>query len=283
MPHARKAGFAAVLTAATFLLGGYVLPDQEARAGASLFRDVVTLVTTRYVDTLDVSDVYERAAEGLVDRLEDPYADLFSPEEMEEFTVAYEGHYAGVGMLIETQEGATIVRRVFPNTPAERTGVQMGDRIVQVDGRAVRRLAAGEGVERAQGRAGDGGGGRVRPLRCEPAHRDADDPRRGADPRRAVRHGGGRRHRLHPAPPVQRDSGRRGRGGRRRAGPRGRGGARPRPAGQRRRHRGPGGDIAGTLPPGRHGDRPTVGAWADDTEYREPGRRRWRRTSRWSC
>ena len=136
MQHARKAGFAAVLTAA-FILGGYVIPDQEQQAGPNLFRDVLTLVSTRYVDTLDVSDVYERAAEGLVDRLEDPYADLFSPEDMEEFTVAYEGHYAGVGMLIETQDGATIVRRVFPNTPAERTGVQMGDRIVAVSGESV--------------------------------------------------------------------------------------------------------------------------------------------------
>lgn len=136
MQPLRKAGFAAVLTAA-FLLGGFILPDQSERAGADLFRDVLTLVSTRYIDTLDVSDVYERAAEGLVDRLEDPYADLFSPEELEEFTVAYEGHYAGVGMLIEMQEGSTIVRRVFPNTPAERNGVQSGDRIVAVDGERV--------------------------------------------------------------------------------------------------------------------------------------------------
>ncbi len=137
MQHARKAGLVAVL-AATFMLGGYVLPDAEQQAGPNLFRDVLTLVTTRYVDTLDVSEVYQRAAEGLVDRLEDPYADLFSPEDMEEFTVAYEGHYAGVGMLIEIQNDAPVVRRVFPNTPAERTGVQMGDRIVAVDGEAVR-------------------------------------------------------------------------------------------------------------------------------------------------
>ncbi len=136
MQHVRKAGLAAVL-AATFLLGGYVLPDQDTQTGPELFRDVLTLVTTRYVDTLDVSDVYERAAVGLVDRLEDPYADLFSPEDMEEFTVAYEGHYAGVGMLIETQEGTPVVRRVFPSTPAERTGVQMGDRIMAVSGEAV--------------------------------------------------------------------------------------------------------------------------------------------------
>jgi carboxyl-terminal processing protease len=136
MQHARKAGFAAVLAAA-FMLGGFVLPDPEDQKGPELFRDVLTLVTTRYVDTLEVSDVYERAAEGLVDHLDDPYAVLFSPEELEDFTVAYEGHYAGVGMLIETQQGTTIVRRVFPNTPAERVGVQAGDRIVAVDGESV--------------------------------------------------------------------------------------------------------------------------------------------------
>ena len=136
MQHLRKAGFVAVLVG-TFVLGGFILPDADDQSGAELFRDVLTLVSTRYVDTLDVSEVYERAAEGLVERLEDPYAALFSPEDLEEFTVAYEGHYAGVGMLIESQQGLAVVRRVFPNTPAERIGVQVGDRVLAVDGEVV--------------------------------------------------------------------------------------------------------------------------------------------------
>lgn len=136
MPHARKAALAVALVAA-FLLGGFIVPSQEDRAGPELFSDVLTLVSTRYIDTLDISEVYERAAEGLVQRLEDPYAALFSPEQIEAFTVAYEGHYAGVGMLIEAQERGAVVRRVFPNTPAERVGAQAGDRVVAVDGQNV--------------------------------------------------------------------------------------------------------------------------------------------------
>ncbi|MFO7895074.1 MAG: S41 family peptidase [Longimicrobiales bacterium] len=134
--YLRKAGFAAVLAAA-FLLGGFMLPDRQEQAGPDLFRDVLTLVSTRYIDTMDVSEVYERAAEGLVRELEDPYATLFSPEDMEEFTVAYEGHYAGVGMLIEAEPEGAVVRRVFPNTPAERNGAQAGDRVIAVDGKSV--------------------------------------------------------------------------------------------------------------------------------------------------
>lgn len=136
MPHLRKLGLAATLAAA-FLLGGFIVPDQQEQAGPELFRDILTLVSTRYIDTMEVAEVYERAAEGLVDRLEDPYAVLFSPEDLEEFTVAYEGHYAGVGMLIEAQPGGAVVRRVFPSTPAERIGAQAGDRIVAIDGESV--------------------------------------------------------------------------------------------------------------------------------------------------
>lgn len=136
MAHLRKAGFASILLAA-FALGGFIVPNDQQQEGPDLFRDVLTLVSTRYIDTLDVSEVYERAAEGLVQRLEDPYASLYSPEELEEFTVAYEGHYAGVGMLIEAQAGGAVVRRVFPNTPAERIGAQAGDRVIAVDGQSV--------------------------------------------------------------------------------------------------------------------------------------------------
>jgi carboxyl-terminal processing protease len=132
----RTASLAAAL-AVTFVMGGFILPDRSTLAGPTLFRDVVTLVSTRYIDTLDISEVYERAAAGLVNELGDPYAELFSPEDLEEFTMAYEGHYAGVGMLIESQQGAAVVLRVFPNTPAERNGVQMGDRLVSIDGELV--------------------------------------------------------------------------------------------------------------------------------------------------
>ena len=136
MRYARKAGFAMVLAAA-FVVGGFVLPDGAQQSGPKLFQDVLTLISTRYVDTLDISEVYERAAEGLVDHLEDPYAALFSPEELEEFTVAYEGHYAGVGMLIEAQQDGAVVRRVFPNTPAERVGARAGDRVLAIDGQSI--------------------------------------------------------------------------------------------------------------------------------------------------
>ncbi len=133
MHNARRAGFAAAL-AITFVMGGFILPDRATMSGPGLFRDVVTIISTRYIDSLDISAVYERAAEGLVSQLGDPYAELYSPEDMEDFTATYEGHYGGVGMMIESHQGLPVVRRVFPNTPAERRGVAEGDRVLTIDG-----------------------------------------------------------------------------------------------------------------------------------------------------
>ena len=87
----------------------------------------------RYVDTLDANALYEKAARGLVKELGDPYTELFSPKQMEEFSRNTNGRYAGLGMEITPIGGYVTVGKVFPETPAERGGVMEGDRIVQID------------------------------------------------------------------------------------------------------------------------------------------------------
>ncbi|MGH7505838.1 MAG: S41 family peptidase, partial [Longimicrobiales bacterium] len=64
------------------------------------------------------------------------------------FTATHQGHYGGLGMLVELRDEMPTVARVFPNTPAERAGMQVGDRVVAVDGDVV----AGWPLEKVTGR-----------------------------------------------------------------------------------------------------------------------------------
>ncbi|OYV64980.1 MAG: hypothetical protein B7Z72_12665, partial [Gemmatimonadetes bacterium 21-71-4] len=75
----------------------------------------------------------EKAARGLVEQLNDPYSQLFSPEELSTFDKNTGGQYGGIGMQIESQNGVVTVSKVFPNTPAEAAGVMEGDQILWVD------------------------------------------------------------------------------------------------------------------------------------------------------
>jgi carboxyl-terminal processing protease len=117
--------------------GAFVIERHPARDSARLFDQVLSLVSDRFVDTVPSADLYEKAARGLVREINDPYAALYSPKQLAEFTASTGGRYAGLGMLVEDQQGVTVVSRVYPHTPAEAAGVHDGDHIVAVENQAV--------------------------------------------------------------------------------------------------------------------------------------------------
>ena len=134
MSRVRTAAVATLLLV-PIVAGGFLLQAPPVRASARLFDQVRTLVQTRYVDSLQDSQLFEKAAHGLVRELNDPYSELLTPKESENFNRTTNGRYGGTGMLLEEQKGVgVLVSRVFPHTPAEEAGVQEGDRIIAIDG-----------------------------------------------------------------------------------------------------------------------------------------------------
>ena len=122
------------IVAAPLLVGGFVVQERATTDGARLFGQVLDLVSSRFVDTVDAASLYEKAARGLVGQLQDPYSELMSPSQLRSFNSNTGGRYGGLGMSIEEQQGKGItVAKVFHNTPAERAGIREGDVIVLVD------------------------------------------------------------------------------------------------------------------------------------------------------
>ncbi|HEX8850947.1 MAG TPA: S41 family peptidase [Gemmatimonadaceae bacterium] len=132
MTRLRRAAIAGVIIV-PLIAGGFLVQEKSARDGARLLDQVLSLVSDRFVDTLDASALYEKAARGLVKELNDPYSELLSPKQREDFSRTTNGRYGGIGMLIEKQDAGVTVSRVFPHTPAENAGIREGDRIVQID------------------------------------------------------------------------------------------------------------------------------------------------------
>jgi carboxyl-terminal processing protease len=145
--------FALGAVLATVLTGSY-LGSRTERDGARLFDQVLSLVADRYVDSVEVNALFEKAARGLVAELNDPYSELLSPKQLTAFTTTTGGRYGGVGMLIEDQQGTIVVSRVYPNTPAERAGLYAGDRIVAVEGQSTRGWKTAQVSEKMQGEPG---------------------------------------------------------------------------------------------------------------------------------
>lgn len=130
------------------LLGAVLASARQQNDGEQLFRDVLSIVSNRYIDRIEGGQLLEKAAKGLLDELDDPYAHLYPPKEQDEFTQQHQGNYGGVGMTIEDRDGTHVVTRVFRDTPAERGGMIEGDKIYSVGGEVVR----GWPIEKVTGR-----------------------------------------------------------------------------------------------------------------------------------
>jgi carboxyl-terminal processing protease len=137
------------------LVGGFALQAWGGRDGERLFHEVISRVATQGLDSLSDAELYEKAARGLLVQIGDPYADLFSPEQLAEFSrQALRNSYAGVGMQITTVRDTALVTRVFLGSPAARAGVQRGDRIVKVAGEPVVGLPLEQVTQRLLGTPG---------------------------------------------------------------------------------------------------------------------------------
>jgi carboxyl-terminal processing protease len=138
------------------MLGALIPLGARTRTdGKGLFDDVRFRIETGAVDSLSSDELWIRAARGLVSQLDDPYADLYSPEQIASFSRnTLRNDYAGVGMSIQDQLGAVIVTATFAGSPAREGGVQPGDRILKVDTTSTHGLALDEVSSRLIGEPG---------------------------------------------------------------------------------------------------------------------------------
>ena len=136
--RAPKLLIAACALAVPLVVGGFIIQERSAQNGVRLFQQVIAIVNDRFVDSMSVGSLYEKAARGVVAELKDPYAELYTPKDLEMFNQNTGGFYGGIGMTIVSQDGLITIEKVFPHTPAERAGIRVGDKIVGVDTANVR-------------------------------------------------------------------------------------------------------------------------------------------------
>ncbi len=80
---------------------------------------------------------------GMVNSLDDPYSVFFPPAQTKEFQEEVNGKYAGIGVVIteNKKEELPMIISVFPNTPAEKSGLKSGDLIVEAGGKSLKGLS----------------------------------------------------------------------------------------------------------------------------------------------
>jgi carboxyl-terminal processing protease len=152
-------GVIGMVAVISFLSGGWLLQRGVAGGGnvyqqARLFDDVLGHVSAYYVDSLGETDLYRKATNGMLEQLEDPYSVLLTGDDYKALTEQTSGNYAGLGIQIDVRDGWITVVAPLPETPAERAGVETGDQIIEVDGKATEGWKNDQAVKALRGLPG---------------------------------------------------------------------------------------------------------------------------------
>jgi carboxyl-terminal processing protease len=113
-----------------------VLPFASGGDGGRVFAEVVEHVTRDYVDSVGLDQIYQKAIDGMLQQLRDPHSAFLPPDRLRRLTESTTGSYVGLGVQIDIRDGWITVIAAVPGSPAERAGIQTGDRVIEIDGRA---------------------------------------------------------------------------------------------------------------------------------------------------
>lgn len=107
---------------------------RKAADSRTVLAQVFQIVSQRALDSIPEDSIYIKAARGLVNSIDDPYASLYNQKEISDFMRNTIGNtYGGLGMGINQEDSTVVVADVFPQSPAEKGGVERGDLILAID------------------------------------------------------------------------------------------------------------------------------------------------------
>jgi carboxyl-terminal processing protease len=122
--------------------------------GAQLFNNVLRHVQNDFVDTISDSTLYRKSVDGMLYELRDPYSTFLPPDRFARLNESTSGNYAGLGLETDLRDGWLIVVAPLPGGPAERAGLQPGDRIVEIMGKPAKGWTSEEASKALRGKAG---------------------------------------------------------------------------------------------------------------------------------
>ncbi|MFH1255388.1 MAG: S41 family peptidase [bacterium] len=122
----------------------------------NLFWDVWDQIKDKYVDKskLDDKKMFYGAVKGLVESIGDPYTIFMEPKIAKEFSDDLAGTFEGIGAEIGKKDEIITIVAPLAGMPAEKAGLQAGDKIYAVNGQSTAGFTIEEAVNKIRGAKG---------------------------------------------------------------------------------------------------------------------------------
>lgn len=135
----RKWKIALVVLAAVLTVGFISFDDENFQIAKSLdiYATLFRELNLYYVDETDPGDLIKTSIDQMLESL-DPYTVYIPEYQMEDYRFMTTGQYGGIGALIRKIGDYVIITEPYEGFPAYKAGLKAGDKIIEIDGKAVK-------------------------------------------------------------------------------------------------------------------------------------------------
>ena len=125
-------GLLAGIMTAPKLDAQYWQQHEMESAMSQRIRTVLELIDNYYVDDVNYDSITDQMMNALLTTL-DPHSSYLTPIESAEAAESMSGQFEGTGITLAFVGDSIYAAHVFPNGPAGKAGIHVGDRIMRVD------------------------------------------------------------------------------------------------------------------------------------------------------
>lgn len=143
---------------------GFTLGQNSSVSKSSSTRDaehiaqmegLKSLLDQNFLFDYDDEQIYEGSLKGMFANLGDPYTAYYTPDEFKKLMDSLNGRYSGIGLSVQaSKEGYIKAVSVFDDSPAKEAGIESGDYITKVNGKAFGPNQLEEAVAEIKGEPG---------------------------------------------------------------------------------------------------------------------------------
>lgn len=134
-----------ILAVFVFGIQAVVFQDKyfEIIKNMEIYTNVYKELNKSYVDEIDPSELMRTGVDAMVKSL-DPFTNYISSTQVEQYRIQNQGRYEGLGIKVIIIDGEITVAQIIEGSPANLAGVEVADRIVQINNEQIKGLTLDE-------------------------------------------------------------------------------------------------------------------------------------------
>lgn len=125
----------------------------SANNGSDYLKSMINMIQEEHKGDITDKKLMEGALKGMFSTM-DPYTEFYTAEEAESFLNTFGGSFSGIGVVLSQEDDGVVIEEILSGSPAEKAGILAGDKIAEVDGKAVTKLVVDDVSELIKGESG---------------------------------------------------------------------------------------------------------------------------------